>query len=169
MNYYRTTLLEDWVERMYTRLGIQSPSQLNVFEIAYRLNAWLYFNDFPSKSIERNGLISISLNRGLTAPEQWEDFLHELCHVLRHAGNQMHLPDAFVDFQEWDADCFVMYAAIPYSMFRRLSLPPRQCEAIDVLAREFGCTHQLAERRLQQIQRRTFQIVNDRSLNKMVI
>lgn len=159
MNYYRTTLLEDWVERMYTRLGIQSPSQLNVFEIAYRLNAWLYFNDFPSKSIERNGLISISLNRGLTAPEQWEDFLHELCHVLRHAGNQMHLPKPFVELQEWDADNFLLYAAIPYSMYRNLILPSRECEAIDIIAREFGCTHALAERRLQQIRRRTYQYV----------
>ncbi|WP_186328450.1 ImmA/IrrE family metallo-endopeptidase [Paenibacillus sp. 32O-W] len=139
--------------------GIQTPSQLNVFEIAYRLNAWLYFNDFPSKSIERNGLISISLDRRRSPPEQWEDFLHELCHVLRHAGNQMQLPGAFVDYQEWDAECFVMYAAIPYSMYQKLILPNRESEAIDIVAREFGCTHTLAERRLQQIRRRKYQFV----------
>ena len=34
---------------------------------------------------------------------QWEDFDHELGHLLRHYGNQLNMPEAFVCLQESQA------------------------------------------------------------------
>ncbi|MCP3763897.1 ImmA/IrrE family metallo-endopeptidase [Domibacillus sp. A3M-37] len=37
----------------------------------------------------------ILLNNQLTEQQKWQDFAHELCHFLRHAGNHKALPFSF--------------------------------------------------------------------------
>ncbi|WP_149865378.1 ImmA/IrrE family metallo-endopeptidase [Bacillus zhangzhouensis] len=32
------------------------------------------------------------INTRLSPQEQWQDFGHELCHALRHEGNQLIMP-----------------------------------------------------------------------------
>ncbi|MDR6553860.1 Zn-dependent peptidase ImmA (M78 family) [Paenibacillus qinlingensis] len=112
-------------------------------------------------AIEKNGLFSINVDRRLSAKEQWEDFLHELCHVLRHSGNQMVMPDRYVDWQEQDASSFQLYAAIPMSMLKKLSLPEQKSEMVAFLAEEFQVTYRLANERVEQIQRRVLQGILD--------
>ncbi|WP_442601750.1 ImmA/IrrE family metallo-endopeptidase [Paenibacillus sp. KN14-4R] len=166
--HYRLTPLEYWIEDMYKRIQITQPSQLGIFEIAQKLNVWVYFMEMGSQAMDRNGVYSICINRRISPQEQWEDFLHELCHVLRHSGNQVEMSDEFMDMQEVEANAFQLYAAIPYSMFKQLELPQTQHEIIDLLAVEFRVTHALAQRRLEQIQRRVLQGIMDQAIrNKM--
>ncbi|WP_307438915.1 MULTISPECIES: ImmA/IrrE family metallo-endopeptidase [unclassified Paenibacillus] len=129
--------------------------------LAAKLHIWVYAMDMSSMAVENNGQFSINVDRRLSAKEQWEDFLHELCHVLRHSGNQMIMPDRYVDWQEQDASAFQLYAAIPISMLKKLPLPEQKNEMIALLSEEFQVTHRLAAARIEQIQRRVLQGIMD--------
>lgn len=157
IQHYTLTPLEQWIEDLYKQHNFMKPSELTIIDVASRLNIWTYFLDSGSQAIERNGLYSICVDRRLSRAEQWEDFLHELCHVLRHSGNQIHMPNTYTEMQEIEANNFVLYASLPYYMIKELSLPNLNNEAIDLLIETFGVTHILAQRRLEQIQRRVLQ------------
>lgn len=154
LHYYFLTPLEQRVEQLYRRIGIQSPEQLNVAELADRLDIRVYYADINSLAVERKGLYSICLNRRLSPAEQWEDFLHELCHLLLHCGNQMMLPEDFVDLQEEQAGHFQLYAAVPFYMLKAIDLPVTKEKLALFLMQEFRITYRLACRRADQIYRR---------------
>ncbi|THF78032.1 ImmA/IrrE family metallo-endopeptidase [Cohnella fermenti] len=167
LRYYKTTPMEQWIENLWRRAGISSPAQLNVDEVAARLNVWVHYLNQSSKALEWMGMRSILLDRRLSRAEQWEDFLHELCHVLRHAGSQALMPQSFLEHQEADANRFVLYASVPSFMLRDANLPERQSEAADWISSHFGVTHKLAYKRLEQIQRRTFEAILWEELGKL--
>ncbi|GIO13019.1 phage-like element PBSX protein XkdA [Cohnella xylanilytica] len=167
LRYYKPTPMEEWIENLWRRAGIRSPEQLTVDEVASRLNVWVHYLNQGSKALEWMGLRSILVDKRLSRAEQWEDFLHELCHILRHAGNQTLMPRAFLESQEADANRFVLYASMPYSMLKHCRLPDRQSEAADLIAAHFGVTHSLAYRRLEQIQRRTFEAILWEEIEKL--
>jgi Zn-dependent peptidase ImmA (M78 family) len=164
-SHYQATPLEQWIEALYRQHDITGPNQLHIVNLASKLNIWTYFMDMNSMAIEKNGLFSINVNRRLSAKEQWEDFLHELCHVLRHSGNQMAMPGQYVDWQEQDAASFQLYAALPISMLKQIQLPERTNEIIELLSEEFHVTYRLAAARLEQIQRRVLQGIMDHELH----
>ncbi|MCI1777709.1 MULTISPECIES: ImmA/IrrE family metallo-endopeptidase [Paenibacillus] len=156
--YYETTPLEQFVERTYARHGIHTPQQLTVEELSNHLNIWIHYHRVRSRAVETlPGKYSIFLDNRLTPEKQWVEFLHELCHLLRHAGNQMVLPKSFTKAQEIEADHFVLYAAMPISMISKLSLPDNQADAIRFLASTFRVPTYVAKQRLEQIQRRVYQ------------
>ncbi|MBW5447453.1 ImmA/IrrE family metallo-endopeptidase [Cohnella sp. CFH 77786] len=154
--YYWPTPFEQWTEQLWSKAGIRSAQQLNIDEVASRLNVWVHYMDETSRALEYLGMRSILVDKRLGRREQWEEFLHELCHVLRHAGNQTLMPKSFCESQEAEANRFVLYAAMPASMIRDLKLPDHLDEAVEALAERFGVTPALASRRLEQIQRRIF-------------
>ncbi|WP_135552580.1 ImmA/IrrE family metallo-endopeptidase [Paenibacillus cymbidii] len=161
LHYYRLTPLEQSVEDTYLRLGVTEPEHLTITNVASKLNIWVHELDMPSLVVESRGMYSMNIDRRLTPERQWEDFLHELCHVLRHAGNQTTMPEPMLRMQETDADRFQLYAAIPYFMLRRLELPERRSEIVELLRSEFRVTPELAQRRLEQMHRRVLQGVLD--------
>lgn len=159
LQYYQPTPLEQWIEALWSRAGIVTPEQLTIQEVSDRLDVWVHYMDATSKALEWMGIRSVLIDLRLTAERQWEDYLHELCHILRHAGNQTVMPRSFLEHQEADAKRFVLYAAMPYSMVREVSLPSARGEAIQLLSRRFGVTCELAALRLEQFQRRAFEAV----------
>ena len=161
MYNYQLTPLEQWLEEIYRLNSITKVAQLNITEFSSKLGIWVYFMDIASKTVELRGLHSINIDKRLAPRQQWEDFLHELCHVLRHAGNQIEMPEMYTEMQEREAESFQMFAAIPYSMLRKLELPETQGEIVYVVAKEFGVTLQLAKRRIEQIHRSLQQHKND--------
>jgi len=162
MTDYQLTPLEQWIQDLYLRLKITEPAQLNILNLANRMNVWIYFRSVASKALEINGQYSINIDRRLNKREQYEEFLHELCHLLRHSGNQTILPVQFSEKQEQEAQHFILYAAVPYSMFIQLELPEMQRDIADLLVQEFGITHAIANKRIEQIQQRKLQFVSDR-------
>ncbi|MFB6471253.1 ImmA/IrrE family metallo-endopeptidase [Paenibacillus glucanolyticus] len=84
-------------------------------------------------------------------------FFHELCHVLRHAGDQRKMPYLFKKAQEDEAEHFVLYASMPYFMISKLKFPDIRIDAINLLAATFKVPFKLAEKRLDQIQRREYE------------
>ncbi|MBA9087711.1 Zn-dependent peptidase ImmA (M78 family) [Fontibacillus solani] len=88
--HYYMTLLEEFVEQLYCQAGILKPEQLTVEELSQRLDVWVHFEDVTSRALESiPGMYSMFLDSRLPAEQQQLDFLHELCHLLRHAGNQV--------------------------------------------------------------------------------
>jgi len=152
---YQLTPLEKWVQDLYFQIGVVSTAQLNINYIASTLNIWYYELNMSSKVIDSGaGLYSICIDKRLSPQRQWQDFLHELCHALRHYGDQVDMPDLLIDWQEWDADTFMIYASMPFFLIRDLELPKTRNEIIPYLASQFGVTKQLAAKRLEQIERR---------------
>lgn len=156
--HYQKTVLEQFVEDMYESLGILTPCQITVDELAHQLNVWIHYADVKSRALESiGGMYSMFLDSRLSPEDQRIDFLHELCHLLRHAGNQIVLPELFTKMQEAEAERFVLYAAIPFSMVSRLPIPAQYNEAVSFIAKTFKVPVELAEIRLNQIQRRELQ------------
>lgn len=156
--YYQMTELEQWTEDLFRRLGVSHPSRISIEYLSERLNIWVHYLDVPSKAVEAAaGTYSMFLDSRLSPERQRLDFLHELCHLLRHAGDGTLLPGRYTPAQEDEADRFVPYAAIPFSLFSSLPVPDKRTEAIDYVAETFQVPEELALHRIDQIQRRILQ------------
>lgn len=122
--YYKKTHLEYFIEQLYLNNQILIPEDISADFIAHKLDISIKFLNSESLSHEtKTGKRIIFLNDHKSSFEQRDDFLHELCHLLRHAGNQATLPSPFVQYQEEDAELFVLYASLPFFMIKELNLP----------------------------------------------
>ncbi|MES9695670.1 ImmA/IrrE family metallo-endopeptidase [Bacillus toyonensis] len=142
---YYTTQLEDYIQHLYQSISIIVPEQMDMIEIAKKLNIWLYFAPFGSHAMEKNQLTNIIIDNRISQPEQWEDFGHEICHLLLHSGNQLVMHQMFLDYQEAKAKNFAQQFCVPTFMLRKLS--PQQLKAY-IIAEKFNVTLQFAEKRL---------------------
>ncbi|PAD73702.1 ImmA/IrrE family metallo-endopeptidase [Paenibacillus campinasensis] len=157
-SHYVKTHLEDFIEDVYLKAGILTPDQLTIDEVSYRLNIWVHYAKVSSRALESaQGMYSMFLDNRLTPMRQKLDFFHELCHLLRHAGNQMLMPRSFTQAQEYEADMFVMYATMPYFMLTELDIPTIHNDATNYISTMFNVPWQLAKRRVDQILRRHFE------------
>ncbi len=155
-SHYQMTLLEEFVEATYEAIGITSPEQITVEQLSSRLNIWVHYGPVTSRALEAaGGMYSMFLDDRLSPTQQRLDFLHELCHLLRHAGNQMSMPAAYTRMQELEAEQFVLYAAMPSSMVSRFTpILPTMEAAVPCLADTFNVPIELAAKRVDQIKRR---------------
>ncbi|WP_084279249.1 ImmA/IrrE family metallo-endopeptidase [Anoxybacteroides tepidamans] len=149
MNFalYQFTPLEQYIQDLYQHLSITEPYQLDMIDIAAKLNIWLHFADIRSTAIDRNGTYSIIIDRRLPRQQQWQDFGHELCHVLRHSGNQIMLPQSMVQLQEAQAANFALHFCAPTFMLLNLELPYTEKEIVYVISETFGVEPFFAKKR----------------------
>lgn len=155
LSLYRETELEQWVYHQYHQHGFRQPADLDIDCIAAAFGIDIIYYDHHSFSCNVSGVIF--LNKNLDEIEMRDIFFHELCHVLRHVGDQRIMPRLFEQRQEMESGWFQRYAAMPFYMIEQLGIPPTQREAVDMLAYEFKVSHQLAKDRLDQIERRLFE------------
>lgn len=157
-DHYEMTPLEEFVEDLYRPHNISCSTHLNIDELTRRLNIWVHYLEVASKGLEVNpGMYTMIIDKRLSPAEQWLDFLHELCHLLRHAGNQTIMPELFTQAQEEEAYWFTVYAAMPFSFIEKMDVPDTQQAAVAYLASEFHVSIDFARKRLEQIQRRCFE------------
>ncbi|ULO08905.1 ImmA/IrrE family metallo-endopeptidase [Paenibacillus sp. 19GGS1-52] len=155
LNNYQTPPLEQKINELYQSHGITEPSHLSIELLAKKFNIWVHYHNKRSKGIEvSRDVYSIFLDSRLPVDTQRLEFLHELCHMLRHAGNQIMMPEQFTKAQETEADRFVFYAAVPFFMIKKVSLPSNKGEAIGYIAREFKVPFNFAKKRFEQIEDR---------------
>lgn len=155
LHLYERTYLEEWVEGLYKQIGITSPSDLTIENVSARLRMGVTFAPGVADEVIFDADYAHIFINSLHCPQrQWEVFCHELCHPLRHLGNQLLLPDEFRKWQERDAQAFQFYAAVPFFLLQKLELPNHEKELIDLLSVEFGVTHGFAKRRWEQVLRR---------------
>lgn len=154
-SYYQETHLEQWINSKYRSSGLLDAEQHDIERIAEAFDIELVYAACPSFSDNEERVIF--LNKHMDDAKARVIFFHELCHVLRHSGDQRYMPSLFKHAQESEADHFVLYAAVPFYMFEKLPIPDHRGEAIPYLADAFHIPLDLAEQRLDQIQRRVLQ------------
>lgn len=145
--YYKSQI-EDYIEELYYSLSIFTPEQIDMKLISEKFDIWIHFAPFGSRAICRDDLSSIIIDNRIPSYRQWEDFGHELCHILFHAGNQLYVPKLFLDYQEAKAKNFMLHFCIPTFMLRTLDFPETRKEAIYLIAKTFNVSFQVAEQRL---------------------
>ncbi|MFC0271088.1 ImmA/IrrE family metallo-endopeptidase [Metabacillus herbersteinensis] len=145
---YQTTLLEDWIKEFYKNIGIFHPHQLDFMEIAARIGLSVEFQEFSSRTYRGE----IILDKRLSPEDQWDDFAHEICHILRHYGNQLNMPELFFKHQEGQADNFSLHFCIPTFMLLKYEVTnfSNVIDGIPFVAKTFKVTEQFAKKRLIQ-------------------
>ncbi|MEK3791044.1 ImmA/IrrE family metallo-endopeptidase [Paenibacillus sp. FSL R7-0204] len=156
--HYKKTHLENFVENLYINHSILQPEDITISRLSAELNIHTDFAPVPSRAYESSsGLRCILLDNRSTPMKQRFDFLHELCHMLRHAGNQMVLPVPFIKAQEEDAEKFVLYATMPFFMIQPFNLSADYNIAIQQISKIFGVSRDMAKIRFDQILRREYE------------
>lgn len=149
-NIYYYTPLEDYVKKLYYYLSIYSPNQIDMRVIAEKLNVRLYDWEFPSEASFYEKQARIMLNENLTSQQKWQDFSHELSHILRHVGDQYGMPYSFRLLQERQAINFMYHFCVPTFMLEHMSFPWRKSEVIEVISKTFNVEYEFAVQRLER-------------------
>jgi Zn-dependent peptidase ImmA (M78 family) len=146
---YFPTPLESWVSEKYKRMKMIKPEDICEDKIAWIYNIFYVKKPIPSNSFENGKYKSITIDSRIVPALQREQFYHEWCHILRHAGNQNMMPAAFRELQEYDARNFTRYAAIPYHMLDLYDF--RDPQLIDQWQRDFKISAELCNERIQKL------------------
>jgi Zn-dependent peptidase ImmA (M78 family) len=161
---YTYTPLEEFVKDLYSVLSITTPEEIDIKVIACQLKIKLYFYDDGSTAVGNR----IFIDERLSIARQWEDFGHELCHSLRHYGNQllMYKSDLLISFmrlQESQSDNFMYQFCVPTFMLLNYKI----ANFLDVKAgipfivENFNVTEEFAEERLKRFKRQMLQSKSD--------
>ncbi|MBP2079629.1 ImmA/IrrE family metallo-endopeptidase [Oceanobacillus polygoni] len=150
---YQSTLLEDAIKKFYNQLNIHNPSQLDMREIAKSLNIPIHF--LPIHSRTYNG--EIIIDSRLPPEIQWEDFGHELCHILLQYGNQIiNINTLFLEYQEWKANNFALHFCVPTFMLQKYKISTIN-EGIYIIKNKFNVTDEIAKKRLNHYRNQLIQ------------
>jgi Zn-dependent peptidase ImmA (M78 family) len=142
--------LEEKITKMYKSMNIYKPEDIDISKIAYYFRIHLNFSDKRSYSTQIGNFQLINVNKTLNKMEQREVFFHELCHLLRHCGDQFNrMPKAFRELQEWDAEHFTKYAAIPFHMLKYIDW--KSPNLIGNTSKTFFISENLCNKRINHI------------------
>ncbi|ALC84216.1 hypothetical protein AM592_11660 [Bacillus gobiensis] len=147
--------LEEDVKNVYIELGILKPSEIQMHMIAEKLDIWIFHHDEPSRT-KISGLYSIVLNSNLSPEEEWQDFSHELGHILMHYCNQHRMINLFRYLQENQADNFMYHFCVPTFMLLKYNITNYSNikEGASFIAKEFSVTKKFAKKRLNLFRRK---------------
>lgn len=67
------------------------------------------------------------------------------------------MPSLFKEAQEYDADRFALYSALPFFILKSITLPERKGESIGYIAHTFRVPLYFAKKRFEQIEERITQ------------
>lgn len=162
---YQYSKLEMDIEKFYKRIGVFKPIDFNLYDIAYELDVWIHYHNKESEVYKgKNGLYSIFLDERLTPQEQWQDFGHEIGHVIRHIGNQHKMHVLFRELQENQANNFMYHFCVPTFMLLNFEFPCYTEQAIYKIAHSFNVTIEFAHRRFFMYQNKQQQHLYQKQL-----
>lgn len=139
MFYYTRT--EDYVKQLLLKLNINQPSDLTIDKISNALRVPVYYWEFSSETVYRNGKCLIFLQATNSEQVQWQEFSHEIAHFLWHTGRQEFLPPTFIELQEWQANYFSYHLCVPTFMLERVKtkITPKHVMNLFNVEYEFAC------------------------------
>lgn len=150
---YDPPLVEQWVSNTFIHAGILYPDQLNPEHVAKAFG--IDYSLWPGITCsyrDPSGKGSyIIQNNAISEAKRRQNFFHELAHVLRHAGDQRDMVESFRQMQEWDADLFAMYAAVPFHM-----IDFNKPYTASSLMEEFTVTEKMSLKRIRDIRAKTY-------------
>ncbi|MEK4046570.1 ImmA/IrrE family metallo-endopeptidase [Paenibacillus sp. FSL H8-0048] len=156
--HYKKTHLEHFVEEIYITHSILQPEDITISKLSEELNVLVNYAPMTSRAYESAlGIRYVMIDNRISPMKQRFDFLHELCHILRHAGNQTVLPISFIKAQEEDAEKFVLYATMPFFMLQSYKLSDDYYIAVQQISELFGVSVNMAKMRFDQILRREYE------------
>ncbi|MGG3798025.1 ImmA/IrrE family metallo-endopeptidase [Metabacillus fastidiosus] len=160
---YQLTQLEENIKNLYINLGIELPYEIDIYHISNELDIWIYFHPHKSEIFKRNGLFSMFLDEELSVQEQWQDFGHELGHIIRHTGNQHKLAIPFRALQENQANNFMYHFCVPTFMLLNYEINNFMNinDGISFISKAFNVTEEFAKRRLVQFKNQIYQAKSD--------
>lgn len=96
------------------------------------------------------------MNNNLSPEEEWQDFSHELGHILKHYGNQHKMINMFRNLQESQADNFMYHFCVPTFMLLNYNITNYSNikDGIPFIANKFGVTKNFAKKRLNLFRRK---------------
>ncbi|WLR50134.1 ImmA/IrrE family metallo-endopeptidase [Bacillus tianshenii] len=151
---YIYTSLEREIMTLYQFFGIVSPSQIDMSQIAQKLNIWLSFIDFEKKSLQAvHSDLYIFLNKNDTSDKQWFGFAKELSHFIHHHKKQLSLPSSAVTLSHTKSKQLAMHFCIPTFMLTKLNLPNHKNKAIHHIADTFNVPISLAKERYEEFEK----------------
>ena len=143
------THTEDYVKNFYEKIGITKPQELNFQTIAEQLGIYVFYWPDASQALFTGNKGFVLLNESLTPQQQWQEFCHELAHVLFHVGNQSKIPPSFREYQESKANIFMYHAAIPTFMLDQLPIYDYDFLTVYEVQKLFNVEYEFALKRLQ--------------------
>ncbi|GAB6005712.1 hypothetical protein JCM12214_16120 [Geobacillus vulcani] len=165
MNYlYKPGDLEMHISTVYQQYNILYPYQLDeqyladVFDISivYASRSFGYWDDCRIIGLHKDLRFDSAKRRAV--------FFHELGHLLLHVGDQLNMSKSFRDYQEIQANRFMLFAAIPYHMLTYIDLSAKRdfilCEMQDL----FKVPVDVCASRLDYIEKKILQICAENSL-----
>lgn len=155
MNY--TTYIEDFIRDFYRKIGILKPYQLDFQEITMYLDIQLFYWPENSQALFFREVAYIFLNEHLTQQQKWQEFCHELGHVLLHTGNQQRMYPLFREYQEYKANNFMYHACVPSFMLDELE--PTEL-TVENVQRLFNVEYDFAFKRLEQYRSKKLLMLN---------
>ncbi|MCY9166057.1 ImmA/IrrE family metallo-endopeptidase [Bacillus atrophaeus] len=156
--------LEDEVKKIYIKLNMLTPEEIDLERIAAAFKIWIHYEKTTSSMFCIKGLYSMVLDSRISRQQQWEDFAHELGHVIKHYGNQFNMNRMFRQLQEYQANSFMYHFCVPTFMLEKISLPRMQSEAIKIIGDTFNVTYPFAAKRLAMYTRKQFSFMWYRQL-----
>lgn len=146
---YRTHT-EDYIQDLYTRMGILKAQQLDFKKIAMHFGIQVFYWPDKSQALFLKNHAYIFLNDYLTNQHRWQDFCHELAHVLLHSGHQGRMSPLFREYQENKANNFMYHACIPSFMLDELGQSDASALTVQHVQQLFNVEYDFAVKRLEQ-------------------
>ncbi|WP_079709959.1 ImmA/IrrE family metallo-endopeptidase [Paraliobacillus ryukyuensis] len=165
--YYQKTDLENRLENLYIKNNILTIYDLSIKNVAKKLNIDVVFmEDAKEVAIWDEKATAIFLNPSKSEDEIRATFFHELCHPLRHYGDQVKNIGTFTLLQEKQANQFMLYASMPFFMIERMEMPRLDYQWSYFLAHHFNMPINIAKQRANQILQRVQQASIDEKIKR---
>lgn len=144
MSYNHT---EDFIKEFYIRISILRAEQFDFKIISMKLGIHVFYWSDKSQALFLKEHRYIFLNEQLTKQQQWQDFCHELAHVLLHTGHQGRMSSLFHEYQENKANNFMYHACVPSFMLD--DIEPSNL-TVEYVQQQFNVEYDFAFKRLKQ-------------------
>jgi Zn-dependent peptidase ImmA (M78 family) len=151
LKYYNQGPTEEWIEQLYKQHGILTPQDLSIENITKIFSIFILPTFGDTRIAKEDDIHVILMTYGLNEFEVKLRFFHELCHILRHEGDEFMMPKIWRDFLEMDAKRFTNLAMMPFFMLKELE--PHQWHPV-YLAAKFDVSYEYACDRLAYIHAR---------------
>lgn len=170
LDLYKPNDLERWISAKYQEHGIHYASDLDLERIADIFGVELRLYAGPSFAEWKDDEYSfLFINAYMPEEQRREHFFHELCHPLRHAGQQdsRRMPAALRQLQEAQAEHFMLYAGMPWYMFEEFTAIFHYATFPKHLAEQFVLPLSFVQKRISQMMRRMYQEHRDRKVRAL--
>ena len=130
------------------RRGIDSIDKINIRCLSEAFNITLIYWCCSTRIIKYNNHYYCILDNRKNEIEQYEDFLHELAHIIFDDELRVTNNTKQFNYREWKVDYLVPLIAIPKFALDEIS----KYQTIEEIATAFNVTYKLAYKRIKRLE-----------------